>query len=147
MRGNFQPAAPSDSHAFDTIVQAVDERTAVDSDFGYQDLALVLEPRDTGRLWGRLPTNRFSPFQPQTKPDSVLVLSADQITSAGRVSEQVQTRSQAFAKGFTLARKNRFERLLAELGQELWVGDPAQIKASRVRKQKTDRRDADISLG
>src|SRR5271165_3565256 len=32
-----------------------------------------------------------------------------------------------------------FERLLAELNLELWVGDPAQIKATRVRKQKTDR--------
>jgi transposase len=30
-----------------------------------------------------------------------------------------------------------FERLLAELGFELWIGDPAEIKASRVRKQKT----------
>ena len=29
-----------------------------------------------------------------------------------------------------------FERLLAELGFELWIGDPAQIKAKRVRKQK-----------
>jgi transposase len=35
-----------------------------------------------------------------------------------------------------------FERLLAELGYELWVGDPAQIRAKRVRKQKNDRRDA-----
>src|SRR5271166_1275720 len=35
-----------------------------------------------------------------------------------------------------------FERLLAELGFELWIGDPAQIKAARVRKQKTDRQDA-----
>jgi len=31
-----------------------------------------------------------------------------------------------------------FERLLAELEYELWVGDPAQIKAKRVRKQKYD---------
>ena len=29
-----------------------------------------------------------------------------------------------------------FERLLAELGFELWIGDPAQIKATRVRKKK-----------
>jgi transposase len=35
-----------------------------------------------------------------------------------------------------------FERLLAELKYELWVGDPAEIRARRVRKQKTDRRDA-----
>jgi len=36
-----------------------------------------------------------------------------------------------------------FERLLAELEHELWVGDPAQIRAKRVRKQKNDRRDAE----
>jgi transposase len=35
-----------------------------------------------------------------------------------------------------------FERMLAELGHELWVGDAAQIRASVVRKQKTDERDA-----
>ncbi len=34
-----------------------------------------------------------------------------------------------------------FQRLLQELGQELWVGDPARIRASYVRRQKTDRRD------
>ena len=39
-----------------------------------------------------------------------------------------------------------FERLLAELGFELWIGDPAQIKAARVRKQKTDRQDAQLLL-
>ena len=35
-----------------------------------------------------------------------------------------------------------FERLLAELGFELWIGDPAEIKAKRVKKQKNDRNDA-----
>ena len=35
-----------------------------------------------------------------------------------------------------------FERLLAELGFELWIGDPAEIKTKRVKKQKTDRNDA-----
>ncbi len=35
-----------------------------------------------------------------------------------------------------------FERLLAELGVELWIGDPAEIKAKRVKKQKFDREDA-----
>ena len=39
-----------------------------------------------------------------------------------------------------------FERLLAELGFELWIGHPAQIKAKRVRKQKTDRLDAALTL-
>jgi hypothetical protein len=35
-----------------------------------------------------------------------------------------------------------FERLFAELSFELWMGDAAQIKAKRVRKQRTDRLDA-----
>lgn len=39
-----------------------------------------------------------------------------------------------------------FERLLAELGIELWLGDAAKIRASVVRKQKTDRRDAEHML-
>lgn len=39
-----------------------------------------------------------------------------------------------------------FERLLAELGQELWIGDAAKIRASTDRKQKTDRRDAGLLL-
>jgi transposase len=39
-----------------------------------------------------------------------------------------------------------FERLLAELKYELWIGDPAQIKAARVRKQKNDRQDAEHIL-
>jgi hypothetical protein len=37
-----------------------------------------------------------------------------------------------------------FERLLAELGIEVWIGDAAEIKTKRVRKQKTDREDADL---
>jgi transposase len=39
-----------------------------------------------------------------------------------------------------------FERLLAELGMELWMGDAAEIKTKRVRKQKTDREDARLLL-
>src|SRR5258708_13777128 len=39
-----------------------------------------------------------------------------------------------------------FERLLAELNFELWVGDAAKIRAKRVRKQKTDRQDAELIL-
>jgi hypothetical protein len=35
-----------------------------------------------------------------------------------------------------------FERLLAELNIELWIGDAAEIRTRRVRKQKTDRQDA-----
>jgi transposase len=39
-----------------------------------------------------------------------------------------------------------FERLVEGLGHELWMGDAAQIRASYVRKQKTDRRDANHIL-
>ena len=35
-----------------------------------------------------------------------------------------------------------FERLMADLGFELWIGDPAAIKAARVGRQKRDREDA-----
>jgi Transposase len=39
-----------------------------------------------------------------------------------------------------------FERLLAELGFEVWIGDAAEISRQRVRKQKTDREDARLLL-
>jgi transposase len=39
-----------------------------------------------------------------------------------------------------------FERLLAELDFELWIGDPAEIEAKRVKKRKTDREDARLLL-
>src|SRR5215467_7941788 len=39
-----------------------------------------------------------------------------------------------------------FERLLAELQLELWVGDAADIQSKRGRKQKTDRQDAEHIL-
>jgi transposase len=35
-----------------------------------------------------------------------------------------------------------FERLLAELNFELWIGDASEIARKRERKQKTDRQDA-----
>ncbi len=39
-----------------------------------------------------------------------------------------------------------FERLLAELGFEVWIGNAAEIKTKRVRRQKTDRQDAQLLL-
>jgi len=39
-----------------------------------------------------------------------------------------------------------FERLLADLQFELWIGDAAEICTKRVRKQKTDRQDAQLIL-
>ena len=39
-----------------------------------------------------------------------------------------------------------FERLLCDLQFELWIGDAAEIRTKRVRKQKTDRQDAQLLL-
>jgi transposase len=39
-----------------------------------------------------------------------------------------------------------FERLLSGCGHELWLGDASAIRATVVRKQKTDRRDAEQLL-
>jgi transposase len=39
-----------------------------------------------------------------------------------------------------------FERLLTRLGHKLWLGDAGKIRATEVRKQKTDRRDAELLL-
>src|SRR6478735_149134 len=39
-----------------------------------------------------------------------------------------------------------FERLVAELQFDLWIGDAAEIRTKRVRKQKTDRQDAQLIL-
>jgi transposase len=44
--------------------------------------------------------------------------------------------------GTALAHGRWFERLLAELSFELWIGGAAEIKAKRVRKQRTDRQGA-----
>ena len=39
-----------------------------------------------------------------------------------------------------------FERMLRNLEFELWIGDAAEIRTKRVRKQKTDRQDAQLLL-
>ena len=39
-----------------------------------------------------------------------------------------------------------FERLLTELGFELWVGDPGRVRAAAARKAKTDKQDAELLL-
>jgi transposase len=49
--------------------------------------------------------------------------------------------------GMEASRHSRwFQRLLAELQFDLWVGDAAKIHTKRVRKQKTDRQDAQLIL-
>ena len=39
-----------------------------------------------------------------------------------------------------------FERLLGELGIELWVGDPARVRAAAAHKAHTDKKDADLLM-
>jgi transposase len=39
-----------------------------------------------------------------------------------------------------------FEELLEELGHKVWIGDPAEIRRLARRRQKNDRRDADLIL-
>jgi len=39
-----------------------------------------------------------------------------------------------------------FEQLLSACGHQLWLGDAGKIRAMAVRKQKTDRRDAELLL-
>ena len=39
-----------------------------------------------------------------------------------------------------------FERLLTDLQFELWIGDAAAVRTKRIRKQKTDRQDAQLLL-
>src|SRR5229473_3200729 len=57
-------------------------------------------------------------------------------------SRGVSTRVGMEATGYS----RWFERLLTELGIEVWIGNAGEIKAKRVRKQKTDRQDAQLLL-
>jgi len=60
---------------------------------------------------------------------------------------ELQQRNQAVRVGMESSGHSRwFERMLGELGFELWIGDPAEIRTKRVRKQKTDRQDAQLLL-
>jgi transposase len=66
---------------------------------------------------------------------------------AGRFYRDLQQRGIRVRVGMEATGYSRwFERLLAELGFELWIGDPAEIKAKRVKKRKTDREDARLLL-
>jgi transposase len=85
----------------------------------YQQVALV--DSETGELWeGRLEHEKGE---------------------AGRFYQNL--RGQRVRVGMEAVGNSQwFERLLAELGHELWIGDAAQIRQRVVRRQKTDRRDA-----
>lgn len=76
-------------------------------------------------------------------------------TETGEVSEYKLTNGNSEAEGFyrglvapalvgveACGNSQWFIELLQQLGHEVWIGDAAQIRASYVRKQKTDKRDA-----
>jgi transposase len=66
---------------------------------------------------------------------------------AERFYRELQQRGVSVRVGMEATGHSRwFERLLAELGIEVWIGDAAEIKTKRVRKQKTDREDAKLLL-
>jgi transposase len=66
---------------------------------------------------------------------------------AAKFYRALALRDQSVRVGMEASGQGRwFERLLAELHFELWTGDAAEIRAKRVRKQKTDRQDAQLIL-
>jgi hypothetical protein len=65
------------------------------------------------------------------------------VEETGECGEQELNHSGGEAEKFYRVGYSRWlERLFAEVGFELWIGDPAQIKAKRVKKQKYDCEDA-----
>ena len=68
-------------------------------------------------------------------------------TSTLRLLVQVKARGISVRVGMETTGYSRwFERLLAELGFEVWIGDAAEIKTRRAKKKKTDREDARLLL-
>ncbi|MBA0087788.1 MAG: IS110 family transposase [Acidobacteria bacterium Pan2503] len=66
---------------------------------------------------------------------------------AERFYHQLKERNLQVRVGMEASGHSRwFERLLGELQFELWIGDVVQIRSKRVRKQKTDRQDAQLLL-
>jgi transposase len=66
---------------------------------------------------------------------------------AERFYRELKQRGIAVRVGMESSGHSRwFERLLQELGFELWIGDPAEVQSKRVGKQKTDRQDAQLLL-
>ena len=57
-----------------------------------------------------------------------------------------ECRDQCAQKYLTRPHARWFEGLMSNLGFELWIGDAAEIRSKRVRKQKTDRQDAQLLL-
>jgi transposase len=75
--------------------------------------------------------------------------------ATGEIEERKLSHSDGAAEGFyhrlpspalvgleTCGNSQWFQEMLERFGHQVWVGDAAQIRASYVRQQKTDRRDA-----
>jgi transposase len=91
---------------------------------GFQQIALV--DTETGELEERRLTHR---------------------EEAEQFYQELKQRNVAVRVGMESSGHSRwFERLLGELQLELWIGDAAEIRTKRVRKQKTDRQDAQLLL-
>ena len=66
---------------------------------------------------------------------------------AERFYKELKQRAVSVRVGMEATGHSRWcERLLAELGFEVWIGDAAEIKRQRGRKQKTDREDGRLLL-
>jgi transposase len=58
---------------------------------------------------------------------------------AAKFYRELEVRGVSVRMGMEATGYSRWvERLLAELGIEVWIGDAAEIKTKRVRKQKTE---------
>src|SRR4051794_8242837 len=91
---------------------------------GFQQIALV--DTDTGELRQRRLLHREEAEQFYRKPQEQGLKARVGMESSGH--------------------SRWFERLLRELQFELWIGDAAELRTKRVRKQKTDRQDAQLLL-
>jgi transposase len=65
---------------------------------------------------------------------------------AEKFYRELATRGARVRVGMEAGYSRWFERLLAQLGIEVGIGDAAEIKSKRVRKQKTNREDARLLL-
>src|SRR5215472_9259586 len=137
-----------------------------ESSFRLRDCITMPTPLDPGRLW-LLDDHRLGRKEP-----NVIIIGVDYHPSfqtiaflmeeTGEYDERELKHSDGEAERFYRDLHRRgirvrvgmeatgysrwFERLLAQLGFELWIGDPAEIEAKRVKKRKTDREDARLLL-
>ena len=93
-------------------------------------------------------------FHPGSQQIAVLDLATGEVVEKA-LSHERKEEARAFYAGLegpvrvgieASGQSQWFERMLAELGHEVWIGDAAKIRASCERKQKTDRRDAELLM-